>query len=38
LIIVNFNNNVDSVRSMKKHKNIKIPENFIKTLLLLYKK
>jgi len=36
LIIVNFNNNVDSVRSMKKHKNIKIQE-FYKTLLLLYK-
>jgi len=26
LIIINFNNNVDSVRFMKKHKNIKIPE------------
>jgi len=26
LIITNFNNNVDSVRFMKKHKNIKIPE------------
>jgi hypothetical protein len=26
LIIINFNNNVDSVRFMKKHKNVKIPE------------
>jgi hypothetical protein len=26
LIIINFNNNVDSVRFMKKQKNVKIPE------------
>jgi hypothetical protein len=26
LIIINFNNNVDSVIFMKKHKNVKIPE------------
>ena len=26
LIIINLNNNVDSVRFMKKHKNMKIPE------------
>jgi hypothetical protein len=26
LIIINFNNNVDSVRFMKKHKNVKILE------------
>jgi len=26
LIIINFNNNMDSVRFMKKHKNVKIPE------------
>jgi len=26
LIIINFNNNVDSVKFMKKHKNVKIPE------------
>jgi len=38
LIIINFINNVGSVEFMEKHKIIKIPENFIKTLLLLYKK
>jgi len=26
LIIINFNNKVDSVGFMKKHKNVKIPE------------
>jgi len=26
LIMINFNNNMDSVRFMKKHKNIKIAE------------
>jgi len=38
LVIINFINNTGSVEFMIKQKIIKIPENFIKTLLLLYKK
>ncbi|GAH25763.1 unnamed protein product [marine sediment metagenome] len=34
LIIINFINNTGSVEFMTKHKIIKIPENFVKTLLL----
>ncbi len=38
LIIKNIINNAGSVEFMEKHKIIKIPKNFIRTLLLLYKK
>ena len=38
LIIINFINSAGSVEFMEKHEIIKIPENFKKTLLLLYKK
>ena len=34
LIIISFINNIGSVEFMTKHKIIKIPENFVTTLLL----